>query len=176
MVFIVSTLIVLRNCIWVEIGGDVYLDFWGYRLIFVTFWIVILSILRVHKLLFKGLYQGSRLYGLMSFLLLILILSFREVNYLGFYFYFEASIIPIFLIIIGYGYQPERLQAGLYFVYYTLGASLPLLVYINYYYRETGSLTLAIGLEINPKGFVIMHRLIITGAFLVKMPIFFIHL
>jgi NADH-ubiquinone oxidoreductase chain 4 len=63
-------------------------------------------------------------------LLIILLGSFLRSNLLGFYFYFESSLIPIFLIILGFGYQPERLQAGLYFIFYTLGASLPLLFLI----------------------------------------------
>jgi NADH-ubiquinone oxidoreductase chain 4 len=30
----------------------------------------------------------------------------------------------------GWGYQPERLQAGIYFLFYTLRVSLPLLLAI----------------------------------------------
>lgn len=47
-----------------------------------------------------------------------------------FYLFFERSLIPIFLILLGWGYQPERLQAGLYMLFYTLFGSLPLLVAI----------------------------------------------
>jgi len=47
-----------------------------------------------------------------------------------FYFFFEASLIPTLIIIMGWGYQPERIQAGLYFLFYTLAASLPLLLTI----------------------------------------------
>merc|ERR1711990_775123 len=47
-----------------------------------------------------------------------------------FYFFFEWSLIPIFFIIIGWGYQPERLKASLALFFYTLFASLPLLISI----------------------------------------------
>ena len=47
-----------------------------------------------------------------------------------FYFFFEWSLIPIFFIIIGWGYQPERLKARLALFFYTLFASLPLLISI----------------------------------------------
>ncbi|MBO1764432.1 hypothetical protein JQN64_24695 [Escherichia coli] len=36
--------------------------------------------------------------------------------------------LPLFVIILGWGHQPERLQAGLYIIFYTLTASLPLLI------------------------------------------------
>jgi len=68
-------------------------------------------------------------------LLLILVFSFLRSNFLLFYYFFEASLIPTLYVIIGWGYQPERLQAGIYFIMYTLFMSLPLLlclVFMNY--------------------------------------------
>ena len=35
---------------------------------------------------------------------------------------------PTLFLILGWGYQPERVQAGIYLLFYTLLASLPLLV------------------------------------------------
>jgi len=64
------------------------------------------------------------------FLMFILFLTFITTNYLLFYFFFESSLIPTLLIIVGWGYQPERLQAGVYFLFYTLRLSLPLLLMI----------------------------------------------
>lgn len=49
-----------------------------------------------------------------------------------FYFLFEAALLPTFLIIVGWGYQPERLQAGLYLMLYTVVGSLPLLLGLVY--------------------------------------------
>jgi len=37
-------------------------------------------------------------------------------------------------LILGWGYQPERVQAGIYLLFYTLLASLPLLVGILFVY------------------------------------------
>lgn len=119
----------------------------------VTFWVTILTLLRRHSVGALKLNQGFYVYMLIGFLLLVRVLSFSEVNLLGFYFYFEASLIPMFLIILGYGYQPERLQAGLYLIYYTLGASLPFLIFLNLYYSKRGGLGLALGLEIDLGGF-----------------------
>lgn len=61
-------------------------------------------------------------------LLVLLTLCFSVRNLLGFYVLFEACLLPILLIIITWGYQPERLQAGTYLVIYTMLRSLPLLV------------------------------------------------
>lgn len=51
---------------------------------------------------------------------------------LSFYIFFEGSLIPIYLLIVGWGYQPERLQAGIYLLLYTIFASLPLLISVIY--------------------------------------------
>lgn len=68
------------------------------------------------------------------FLLLRLVLAFSCVDYLTFYIFFERSLIPTVIIILGWGYQPERLQAGVYMLFYTLFGSLPLLVSLIVFY------------------------------------------
>jgi len=67
---------------------------------------------------------------LLFVILIILMLTFRRANYLVFYIFFEASLVPTLLVIIGWGYQTERLQAGVYFLFYTITSSLPLLLVI----------------------------------------------
>jgi NADH-ubiquinone oxidoreductase chain 4 len=59
-----------------------------------------------------------------------LLLIFQSSNLITFYFIFEASLIPITLIILGWGYQPERLPAGMAIIMYTILGSLPLLLII----------------------------------------------
>jgi len=115
-------------------------------------------------------YYGARL----SFLLLILVLSFSSLNLISFYFFFEASLIPTLLIIIGWGYQPERLQAGIYFLFYTLLASLPLLVCLVYISWVLGSLDYFLISLFNKER--ILMFLGLRLAFLVKIPIFYTHL
>lgn len=80
----------------------------------------------------------SFFYFFVYLLTLVLVLTFLVNNYFSFYFFFESSLIPTLLIIMGWGYQPERLQAGVYFLFYTLVASLPLLLMIAYYYIVQG--------------------------------------
>jgi len=61
-------------------------------------------------------------------LLLFLCLSFMSSSLFIFYLFFESSLVPTLILILGWGYQPERVQAGIYMLFYTLFASLPLLV------------------------------------------------
>jgi NADH-ubiquinone oxidoreductase chain 4 len=51
-------------------------------------------------------------------------------------------LIPTLFLILGWGYQPERVQAGIYLLFFTLLASLPLLVRILFIYNISGSLCL----------------------------------
>lgn len=60
----------------------------------------------------------------------ILVVTFFCRNVVWFYIFFEASLVPTLALILGWGYQPERLQAGMYIMLYTITASLPLLVLI----------------------------------------------
>ena len=60
----------------------------------------------------------------------VLLIAFSVSRIIHFYFMFEASLIPTLIIVLGWGYQPERLQAGLYMMIYTVAASLPLLLLI----------------------------------------------
>jgi len=107
---------------------------------------------------------------------LILLITFFVRDLFSFYFFFEFSILPTIIIIIGWGYQPERLQASIYFFFYTLVGSIPLLLLILrfkgksfIFYERTVSLRSRIFL---------VRFFILSGltAFLIKIPIFFVHL
>lgn len=109
------------------------------------------------------------------FILMFLVLSFIRAKLINFYIFFEASLIPIFLLIMGWGYQPERLQAGIYMLFYTLFASLPLILVIlflkeeiEYFYERFRIISI--------NYFNRLVLLILILAFLVKLPIFFFHL
>lgn len=73
-------------------------------------------------------------------MLFFLVLTFRSINYLLFYIAFEGSLIPTLILILGWGYQPERIQVGVYMLFYTLFASLPLLASLLYIFKVNGTL------------------------------------
>jgi NADH-ubiquinone oxidoreductase chain 4 len=95
-------------------------------------------------------------------------------NIFIFYLFFERSLIPTIFLILGWGYQPERLQAGLYLLFYTLFASLPLLFSLFFVFRDFLTLNFLFFKEFNLFNFFFYFFLIF--AFLVKIPIFFVHL
>jgi len=109
-----------------------------------------------------------------SILLLTLLNAFSSNNLFIFYIWFEASLIPTIIIIILWGYQPERVQARIYIIIYTITASLPILfifiiIYINY---QSPIIIISYNIIYIPKS---LHILLIRG-FLVKLPIFLLHL
>jgi len=104
-----------------------------------------------------------------------LILSFSSTNILLFYFFFEWSLIPIFFIIIGWGYQLERIKSRFYLLIYTLYASLPLLVIIIIILSKLYVINISFIFSRIIVNMNILYSIIIFLAFLVKFPMFFFH-
>nr|UPL66084.1 NADH dehydrogenase subunit 4 [Idiostolus sp.] len=149
------------------------MDMVSYCMIMLTIWIMFLMILASSKIKFM-MNSSNEFLFILNMLLLILILSFSTNNMLMFYIFFESSLIPTLFLIFGWGYQPERLMAGFYLLFYTLFASLPLLLSIFYVYNNTFTLYyFMINLNINSINFYIYMAMIL--AFLVKMPMLFLH-
>ena len=126
----------------------------------------------------KTLYK-SNLCNLLIVLLIFLVLTFSASNLILFYFFFEVGLIPIFIIIIGWGYQPERLRASMAIFFYTLFASLPLLLIIINLTSIGGSQNIFLYSLIIVNGLVKnfwLYKIFIFIAFLVKFPIFLVHL
>jgi NADH-ubiquinone oxidoreductase chain 4 len=106
----------------------------------------------------------------------VLVATFRVFNLMYFYVFFEAGLIPIFLLILGWGYQPERLQAGIYMLFYTLFASLPLLVVLLMHWDVFRRVVDSSGRELLAGPAEIIFVLAYVMAFLVKLPMFCFHL
>jgi NADH-ubiquinone oxidoreductase chain 4 len=97
--------------------------------------------------------------------------TFRRVGLLSFYVFFESRLIPNLFLILGWGYQSERVQADVYLLFYTLLASLPLLVGILFIYSSLGSLCLYL-LCGNHSLVGGLFFVCIVLAFLVRIPMF----
>jgi len=84
--------------------------------------------------------------GFLFLLLLLLqlcyIVPLEELVYSHFIYFFESRLIPTLFLILCWGYQPERVQGGIYLLFYTLLAFLPSLVGILFVYNSLGSLCL----------------------------------
>nr|YP_010024769.1 NADH dehydrogenase subunit 4 [Neurothemis fulvia]QOQ35062.1 NADH dehydrogenase subunit 4 [Neurothemis fulvia] len=150
-------------------------DVLSYGLIFLSFWICCLMLLASSSIYVNGNFVNFFLMMIL-FLLLFLVFTFMSTNLFMFYLFFESSLIPTFFLILGWGYQPERVQAGTYLLFYTLLASLPLLVAIFNLYYSFNTLNLVMFLFIQDYSFGIYMYLALLMAFLVKMPMFIFHL
>nr|YP_009001968.1 NADH dehydrogenase subunit 4 [Peltorhamphus novaezeelandiae]AFH09407.1 NADH dehydrogenase subunit 4 [Peltorhamphus novaezeelandiae] len=117
---------------------------------------------------------------LLTSLQFLLILTFGATEIIMFYIMFEATLIPTLVIITRWGNQMERLNAGTYFLFYTLVGSLPLLVALLLLQNSAGSLSL-LTLQFMTPLTLISHAdnfwwAACLLAFLVKMPLYGIHL
>lgn len=160
------------------LNSYITLDLISSTLISLTFWISSLIIITRAKTF--HLNRRRKNFTLcVSGLSLVLIIAFSINNLFSFYLLFEASLIPTLLLVLGWGYQPERLQAGIYLMLYTICARLPLLInlLITLNYKGTLSISLS-GLQLLDMSNSIneVWWLITILAFLVKIPIFVFHL
>nr|QBB10492.1 NADH dehydrogenase subunit 4 [Eudyptes moseleyi] len=110
----------------------------------------------------------------------LLILAFSATELTLFYISFEATLIPTLILITRWGNQPERLSAGIYLLFYTLISSLPLLVAILHLHAQIGTLHLTM-LELTPptpnnSWTNLMSNLALLTAFMVKAPLYGLHL
>nr|YP_009241015.1 NADH dehydrogenase subunit 4 [Condylura cristata]AMK38952.1 NADH dehydrogenase subunit 4 [Condylura cristata] len=109
-----------------------------------------------------------------------LIMTFTATELILFYVLFEATLVPTLIIITRWGNQTERLNAGMYFLFYTLVGSLPLLVALTYLQNSTGSLNMMMiqmlsqPLPNNWSSNLLWLACIM--AFMVKMPLYGLHL
>lgn len=152
------------------VGGLFGLDIISYSLIGLRYWLLFLMVLASYRI-YNNKNNSKEFLFTLIFILLALLITFSIDNILLFYVFFEISLIPTLFLIFGWGYQPERLTAGYYLIFYTLFASLPILLRIFYIYKIVASLYFwLIILDVN-----IYLYLSIILAFLVKIPIVFVH-
>jgi len=149
-------------------------DLISYGLVLLSLWICVLIIL-ARESVFRTNYFSGFFVFVVVFLMVMLYCTFRRISLLSFYVFFESRLIPTLFLILGWGYQPERVQAGIYLLFYTLLASLPLLVGILFVYNNLGSLCLFL---LGGSGTLVggLFYVCIVFAFLVRMRIFIVHL
>nr|QGG45565.1 NADH dehydrogenase subunit 4 [Hypomesus nipponensis] len=150
-------------------------------LLVLSCWLLPLMILASQNHISPEPINRQRAYiSLMASLQMFLILAFGATEIIMFYVMFEATLVPTLIIITRWGNQAERLNAGTYFLFYTLAGSLPLLVALLLLQNETGTLSLitlqyAQPLNLSTWG----DKMWWVGcllAFLVKMPLYGVHL
>nr|YP_010222597.1 NADH dehydrogenase subunit 4 [Neojurtina typica]UCC46060.1 NADH dehydrogenase subunit 4 [Neojurtina typica] len=152
-------------------SGVLGLDILSYSLVGLTYFIIFLMVMASYSIYSKNNKMPEFLF-IMITMTLSLIFTFSTTNMLVFYISFESSLIPTLFLIFGWGYQPERIYAGYYLLFYTLFASLPLLLSI--FYINSCMLSLDFWLiDFNTYNLYIYLSLVL--AFLVKMPMPYFH-
>lgn len=176
LLFFISFLFLLINNFinyWINISYFLGSDILSYGLILLSLWICSLILLASESVYKYNNYKNLFLLNIVL-LLLLLILTFRRIRLFMFYLFFERRLIPTLFLILGWGYQPERLQAGIYLLFYTLLVSLPILIGIFYFINKTNTINFYL-LNNYIFNFDLLYFCIIR-AFLVKIPIFLVHL
>nr|YP_009434133.1 NADH dehydrogenase subunit 4 [Hycleus marcipoli]APB02786.1 NADH dehydrogenase subunit 4 [Hycleus marcipoli] len=160
------------NYIYMYISYIFGVDLISYLMVLLSLWICSLMILASQKVHYSRFWSQMFMFVIVC-LMLSLLMAFSAMNLFMFYLFFEASLVPTLMLIVGWGYQPERLQAGIYMLFYTVFASLPMMIAIFYYLNSNGSLDLNfMCMELEE----ITLYLCMNMVFYVKIPMFFVHL
>nr|YP_008758455.2 NADH dehydrogenase subunit 4 [Notorynchus cepedianus] len=184
-----SLLIASLSLVWFKWNTDIGWDFSNQYLgvdplsaplLILTCWLLPLMALASQNHMFTEPIMRQRTYiTLLISLQTFLILAFSATEMIMFYVTFEATLVPTLIIITRWGNQTERLNAGTYFLFYTLMGSLPLLIALLTMQNDLGSLSMIImqysQLDLTSWAGKFWWTACLI-AFLVKMPLYGVHL
>nr|AHI52105.1 NADH dehydrogenase subunit 4 [Mus musculus] len=150
-------------------------------LIILTAWLLPLMLMASQNHLKKDNNVLQKLYiSMLISLQILLIMTFSATELIMFYILFEATLIPTLIIITRWGNQTERLNAGIYFLFYTLIGSIPLLIALISIQNHMGTLNLMIlsftTHTLDSSWSNNLLWLACMMAFLIKMPLYGVHL
>nr|YP_009368058.1 NADH dehydrogenase subunit 4 [Lepilemur leucopus]ABG73836.1 NADH dehydrogenase subunit 4 [Lepilemur leucopus]ABG73840.1 NADH dehydrogenase subunit 4 [Lepilemur leucopus]ADP68098.1 NADH dehydrogenase subunit 4 [Lepilemur leucopus] len=150
-------------------------------LLTLTMWLFPLTIMASQYHLTKEPWERKKHFlSVLISLQLFLIMTFTAAELIMFYILFEATLIPTLIIITRWGNQTERLNAGLYFLFYTLIGSLPLLVALSFIQNYMGTLNLFMMTywtqELPNSWSSNLMWMACIMAFMIKMPLYGLHL
>nr|AOR07191.1 NADH dehydrogenase subunit 4 [Mesenchytraeus cf. pedatus SL-2017] len=174
----ISIIVNLSSYSYMSVSMFSGMDLMSSTLIMLSIWIAAMMMMASTKILHEN--NNPKLFVYMNLtLLLVLINCFSSSSMMSFYLWFEASLIPTMILIMSWGYQPERMQASLYLMLYTVTASLPMLVMFCLIYSSSNHMlmtmsydfSLPLDLSTNP-----LCWMMILGGFLVKLPMFSVHM
>nr|YP_009154236.1 NADH dehydrogenase subunit 4 [Eothenomys melanogaster]AKM54864.1 NADH dehydrogenase subunit 4 [Eothenomys melanogaster] len=150
-------------------------------LLVLTTWLLPLMLLASQNHIKKEHEYNKKLYiSLLVSLQILLIMTFSANELIMFYVLFEATLIPTLIIITRWGNQTERLNAGIYFLFYTLIGSIPLLIALIFIQNLTGTLNfILMSLTHTPINQTWSNNILWLAcmmAFMIKMPLYGVHL
>nr|YP_636040.1 NADH dehydrogenase subunit 4 [Lepisosteus osseus]ABF74796.1 NADH dehydrogenase subunit 4 [Lepisosteus osseus] len=166
---------------WLTLNSYLAIDPLSTPLLVLTCWLLPLMIMASQNHISPEPINRQRMYiSLLISLQVFLIMAFGATEIILFYIMFEATLIPTLAIITRWGNQAERLNAGTYFLFYTLAGSLPLLIALLTLQKDVGTLSMLL-IQYSPPTLLPSWTNKIWWAacllaFLVKMPLYGIHL
>nr|UNO54153.1 NADH dehydrogenase subunit 4 [Dermacentor (Indocentor) sp.] len=150
------------------ISNFFFMDLLSFSMTNLAIWI---SFLMLIASTFTKLFKNKFFLFYVIIMMNMLLICFSSENLLMFYLFFESVLFPIIMMIMKWGNQPERIQAGFYMLMYTMFGSLPLLV-LMIFYQISLSIFFNEWIFSQMKYFFFFMML----GFLVKIPMFFFHL
>nr|QXU74733.1 NADH dehydrogenase subunit 4 [Wellcomia compar] len=144
---------------------------WGGYFIFFDSYVYILLVFM--SLFILGLILMSEynyvLVFLSEILVLICLFFFFSLNMMMLYIFFELSLFPMLIMILGYGFQIEKISAFYYLGFYTFLCSSPFLYvyFCSNFFLFYAYYDVIVSCEM---------LLFLTFCFLVKIPVYFFHL
>nr|YP_008082917.1 NADH dehydrogenase subunit 4 [Psenopsis anomala]AGM48301.1 NADH dehydrogenase subunit 4 [Psenopsis anomala] len=174
-------LIKLSETGWTHVNTYLAIDPLSAPLMVLSCWLLPLMILACQKTTMKEPVNRQRMHVIiLTSLSIFLVLAFSSTEIVMFFIMFEATLMPTLVIITRWGAQQERLIAGIYFIFYTLAGSIPLLVSILMLENTTGTLSLLTILYCSPTELDLQtDKLWWVGclmAFMTKIPLYGVHL
>ncbi len=146
----------------------------SYLLVSLCFLVTFLSLFsRYYHVTYEGL---RKYFSYLIFIFLVLFLLFFVRNYIVFFILFEFIIIPIVFVIGTWGSQMERLTANYYFFFYALIRRIPLMLSVIFLIKERLSFLFLRKLSRSFLYVPIGIFLVISLAFLCKLPIYGVHI
>nr|AOY39780.1 NADH dehydrogenase subunit 4 [Xyleborinus saxesenii] len=172
--FILSFLFFLKvsfSCEFLGVSFSFGMDLLSFTLVGLSIWICCLMLLASGEISINKIYMKSFVFVVLI-LLLSLIITFMSMNLFVFYLFFEVSLIPTLILIIGWGNQPERIVAGMYLLFYTLLVSLPMMMGLFYLDFSMFSLDIYLIQSVDN----LFLYLCLSLVFFIKIPMFLVHL
>nr|BAV12994.1 NADH dehydrogenase subunit 4 [Rhabditophanes sp. KR3021] len=113
--------------------------------------------------------KNTNLLRLTQILIFICVMFFIPSNIISLYIFFELSMFPILIMLLGYGSQIEKINSSYYLLFYAAFCSFPFLfVYLN---LDFSFLMVYFDCVLSWE-----LTFILTLAFMMKFPVYFLHL
>lgn len=142
-------------------GRFIYCESFIYVLMVYMCFFILLLVVRLEK--------NYSLLFLSQLLVLVSILFFFSSNLVSLYVFYELSLFPILIMLVGYGSQVEKIGAGYYLLFYTIFCSFPYL----YVFFSSSSYLFFVYFDIFLSWEIFF---LLRLSFIVKFPVYFLHL